>query len=521
MRFSCTSLGEIGDSGQDGRQGMWRLCIEDDQQNRTVVNLVRKTYTIGRAEDNGIRLTDRNISRAHAVLEREDDEWRLTDLGSLTGCIVNDRRIEGSAVLEHGDKVRFGDYLVTLTDESQQDETVRARAVGYSDDSADKTTEYYPERNDRLVVIEGPNVGAQYPLSKSRLLLGRGEECDIALNDTSVSRVHADIEYVDDEQYRISDQNSSNGLRINGEEKKSAVLDTGDVIELGDVFLKFVPKGLSFEVDAAALNPRGSATTAQRLTSNPRVLAGTALAGLVLGLAVFGSFGRGESDGVDSSPEAAAVAEAGRLFSAGQLEQAHARLAVVPASSHLRDATLFRRIVAAWADAQFENARHAESETEERRLLTLVASAENVDSVRREKAVHRLQQLNAANVEPQDLPKAAETPDAGLEAPMPLPIEAGGPQPTAALSRPAPRKPIARRPRPAKRSPPQQDTETPATVTVPAAPPPPVNSGNRTVPPIVRENPNAPIAKPPTVTAPSPNAEVQSAPPVPVTPGGE
>jgi hypothetical protein len=34
---------------------MWKLTIEDDQANKTVVHLVRDEYTIGRAEDNAIR----------------------------------------------------------------------------------------------------------------------------------------------------------------------------------------------------------------------------------------------------------------------------------------------------------------------------------------------------------------------------------------------------------------------------------------------------------------------------------
>jgi len=40
---------------------MWKLTIEDDQANKTVVHLVRDEYSVGRAEDNTVRLTERNI----------------------------------------------------------------------------------------------------------------------------------------------------------------------------------------------------------------------------------------------------------------------------------------------------------------------------------------------------------------------------------------------------------------------------------------------------------------------------
>ena len=54
---------------------MWKLAIEDDQGHRTVVNLVRDEYTVGRAQENTVRLTERNISRHHAVLRRNGAGW--------------------------------------------------------------------------------------------------------------------------------------------------------------------------------------------------------------------------------------------------------------------------------------------------------------------------------------------------------------------------------------------------------------------------------------------------------------
>ena len=53
---------------------MWKLSIEDEQGNRTVVNLVREEYSIGRAEDNTVRLTERNISRHHTKLDKNNSK---------------------------------------------------------------------------------------------------------------------------------------------------------------------------------------------------------------------------------------------------------------------------------------------------------------------------------------------------------------------------------------------------------------------------------------------------------------
>ena len=68
---------------------MWKLTIEDDQASKTVVQLVRDDYSIGRAEDNTVRLTERNISSALSLDLglRTDDllERRITKPEEIDG----------------------------------------------------------------------------------------------------------------------------------------------------------------------------------------------------------------------------------------------------------------------------------------------------------------------------------------------------------------------------------------------------------------------------------------------------
>src|SRR5687768_14685563 len=97
---------------------MWKLTIEDDQANKTVVHLVREDYGIGRSEENAIRLTERNISRRHARLERNDELWALKDLSSYNGCYVNGHRVGSPHELNHGDLIQVGDYRLVVEDEA-------------------------------------------------------------------------------------------------------------------------------------------------------------------------------------------------------------------------------------------------------------------------------------------------------------------------------------------------------------------------------------------------------------------
>jgi pSer/pThr/pTyr-binding forkhead associated (FHA) protein len=53
------------------------------------------------------------VSRRHAEIVREGDDFTIRDLGSLNGTYVNRRRIE-SAGLEDDDEVQIGKYRLTF-----------------------------------------------------------------------------------------------------------------------------------------------------------------------------------------------------------------------------------------------------------------------------------------------------------------------------------------------------------------------------------------------------------------------
>jgi predicted component of type VI protein secretion system len=48
------------------------------------------------------------ISRSHALLQREENTFILTDKGSVNGMTVNGQRVVGKRVLVHGDEITFG-----------------------------------------------------------------------------------------------------------------------------------------------------------------------------------------------------------------------------------------------------------------------------------------------------------------------------------------------------------------------------------------------------------------------------
>jgi len=93
---------------------MYKLIIEDDEGKTTVVPLIRDEITIGRKEGNTIRLTERNVSRKHAKLVKNNGSVYIEDLTSYNGIKVNGDRISGRAPVQEGDRIQIGDYQLAL-----------------------------------------------------------------------------------------------------------------------------------------------------------------------------------------------------------------------------------------------------------------------------------------------------------------------------------------------------------------------------------------------------------------------
>ena len=69
----------------------------------------------GRHPNSDIFLDDVTVSRRHAEFRREDDTFRVVDVGSLNGIDVNREPVE-SAALANGDEIQIGKFrLVFLT----------------------------------------------------------------------------------------------------------------------------------------------------------------------------------------------------------------------------------------------------------------------------------------------------------------------------------------------------------------------------------------------------------------------
>jgi pSer/pThr/pTyr-binding forkhead associated (FHA) protein/tetratricopeptide (TPR) repeat protein len=99
----------------------------------------------------------------------------------------------------------------------------------------------------RLVVLSSNFAGTEFELSRPQMIVGRTDENDLVINHRSMSRNHAKIvREPETGRYTISDLQSSNGVRVNGQDYGKVELRRGDVVDLGHVRLRFVEPGEDF-----------------------------------------------------------------------------------------------------------------------------------------------------------------------------------------------------------------------------------------------------------------------------------
>ena len=284
---------------------MFKLVIQDDEGKTTFVPLIRDEITIGRKEGNTIRLTERNVSRRHARILRNNGEVHIEDLGSYNGIRVNNARIAERVSLRVSDQVQIGDYKLYLKAEGldQVDDsrttpiervdagptdsmpavavpmgtgvtapaiatpvpTVPPMMIGNPNRTLVAIADTDPGRSigpataaavaamtapggyGKLVVLSSNFAGKEFELSRPQMIIGRTDENDIVVNHRSISRNHAKlVREPETGRYTISDLQSSNGVRVNGSDYGKVELRRGDVIDLGHVRLRFIEAGEDF-----------------------------------------------------------------------------------------------------------------------------------------------------------------------------------------------------------------------------------------------------------------------------------
>lgn len=94
-----------------------------------------------------------------------------------------------------------------------------------------------------LLVVGGELNGSIFNLNPGETTVGRNPDCSIALDFHGVSRRHFTVE-TSEAEVVLNDLGSANGTYLNNQKLETpTVLKRGDVIKIGAIAMKFLPKG--------------------------------------------------------------------------------------------------------------------------------------------------------------------------------------------------------------------------------------------------------------------------------------
>ncbi|MGE3806256.1 MAG: diguanylate cyclase [Gemmataceae bacterium] len=85
----------------------------------------------------------------------------------------------------------------------------------------------------------GPGMGCRHPLGNEPLVLGRDDDCDLRIDDPSVSRRHARLQPGLDGYYAI-DLKSTNGTYVNDRPATMHKLKDGDYVRVGNRIFRYL-----------------------------------------------------------------------------------------------------------------------------------------------------------------------------------------------------------------------------------------------------------------------------------------
>jgi len=87
----------------------------------------------------------------------------------------------------------------------------------------------------------GGRAGETFALEGERFSLGRAPECDVFLDDVTVSRKHAVVTRGQN-GFTIDDEGSLNGTYVNRRRVETATLEDGDEVQIGKYKLTFLER---------------------------------------------------------------------------------------------------------------------------------------------------------------------------------------------------------------------------------------------------------------------------------------
>lgn len=221
-----------------------------NQQNQ-IFPILENKIKIGRGDDADLVLPNVSVSRIHAIIEKQGDEYWIKDNDSQNGFRINKQNLKEHR-LSSGDEIQIGAFTLVFLGDTIQDNFYRGRSVAYLPTYDPKV---FQVSNDSTFVMSTRDKNM---LSRKTGLLHNGcimlkdgrffypEDNPITFGKNAVIPaegwlifgVVADITW-DKNQHVLTKKSFWCGVKVNGKSISSTPLRVGDNIQIGRTFYEY------------------------------------------------------------------------------------------------------------------------------------------------------------------------------------------------------------------------------------------------------------------------------------------
>jgi ABC-type multidrug transport system ATPase subunit/pSer/pThr/pTyr-binding forkhead associated (FHA) protein len=192
------------------------------------------TLSIGKS-DTDIVYKVADVSRMHAQIVYDGNRVYIQDCNSTNGTFINGVKISSGQLIQ-----------IKADDEISFSQSKSAKLI-----VGEKVSQSLSQNNKSSNAVEGVKSLLQYLSGKDEIKIGRSPECDVVLEHTSVSRVHAILKKTSSEKYIITDLGSLNGTFVNNRKVTSAEVSAKDKIFIGRFLLNLESNGRNLSNESA------------------------------------------------------------------------------------------------------------------------------------------------------------------------------------------------------------------------------------------------------------------------------
>lgn len=202
---------------------------------RSAVQPVEISAALNREIDNSAQILSRDRrlvpNTFHVELSGTDHD-RLGDLGPQLPQELTDMLRDHAAQQSYVFTGPLSIELETADDLTTGRFRVRSHSVATTSHPGGDPTETQVRRADAVLVVNGD----RHPLAAPGIVVGRGNDADLRINDPGVSRRHVEFRVTDSgsgPRVSVHDLGSTNGMTVNGKRVESATLTDGADVRIG------------------------------------------------------------------------------------------------------------------------------------------------------------------------------------------------------------------------------------------------------------------------------------------------